>query len=108
MAQFIALFHSEAFLGSRLSSPSPAQDLKYLRLMQRYREEDKEVAEAAINSIFNHLWYLTQEVVILSLFNAELPTNLRQDTAKQLLSFPRPKTFVTGKTKFPINELNKE
>ncbi len=64
MAQCIALFHSEASLRSRLSSPSPAQDLKYLRLMQRYREEDKEVAEAAINSIFNHLWYLTQEVVI--------------------------------------------
>jgi hypothetical protein len=76
--------------------------------MQRYKEKDKEVADAAINSIFNHLWYLTQEVVIFSIFDAELPTNLRQDIVKQLLSFPRLNPFITGKPKFPINALNRE
>jgi hypothetical protein len=79
MAHFISLFHSEAFLRCRLSSISPAQDLRYLRLMQCYREEDRDVADAAIKSILNHLWYVTQEVVVFSLFDSELPADLRRD-----------------------------
>lgn len=100
MAHFISLFHSEAFLRCRLSSISPAQDLRYLRLMQYYREEDRDVADAAIKSILNHLWYVTQEVVVFFLFDSELPADLRRDIAQKLMSFPRLKNLVSGKLKF--------
>ena len=108
MAHFISLFHSEAFLRCRLSSILPAQDLRYLRLMQCYREKDRDVADAAIKSILNHLWYVTQEMVVFSLFDFELPADLRRDIAQKLMSFPRLKNFVSGKPKFPVDQLKKE
>ncbi|KZS10252.1 Cc8K15.2-like protein [Daphnia magna] len=64
-----------AFLRCRLSSISPAQDLLYLRLMQYNREEDRDVADAAIKSFLNHLWYVTQEVVVFFLFDSVLPAD---------------------------------
>jgi hypothetical protein len=47
--------------------------------MQCYREEVRDVADAAIKPILNHLWYATQEVVVFSLFDSELPADLRRD-----------------------------
>lgn len=62
MTTFIALFHSAAFLKSRLSSISPALDLNYLSMMHLYKEENPAAAKVAIDSVLKHLWYLTEEV----------------------------------------------
>ncbi len=97
MANFVALFHSQAFLKSRLASISPALDLKYLSSMSLFKSENEEAAGIAINSILNHLWYLTEELVVLSIFDRELPSTLRQAFVVKLLSFPRAKHFPTGK-----------
>ena len=101
MATFIALFHSAAFLKSRFSSISPALDLNYLSMMQLYKEENPAAAKVAIESVLKHLWYLTEEVVVLSIFDGQLDPVLRKGIVVKLLSFPRPKTFSPGKPKFP-------
>ncbi|KZS02306.1 Uncharacterized protein APZ42_000705 [Daphnia magna] len=101
MSIFIALFHSEAFLKSRLSTISPAVDLKYLSLMQLYKQENLAAATVAIKSVHNHLWYLTEEAVVLSIFDSELDSALRQRLVEKLLTIPRPKSYAPGKPKFP-------
>lgn len=101
MSTFIALFHSAAFLKSRLSSISPALDLNYLSMMHLYKEENPAAAEFAIDSVLKHLWYLTEEVVVLSIFDRQLELILRKGILVKLPSFPRPKTFSPGKPKFP-------
>lgn len=101
MANFIALFHTRPFLQSRLASMAPAVDLKYLSLMNLYKKTEENVAAVAIHSVLNHLWYLTEELVIFSLFDDDLPANLRQGMIDKLLSFPRPKSIQPGKPKFP-------
>ncbi|EFX81099.1 hypothetical protein DAPPUDRAFT_317765 [Daphnia pulex] len=101
MSIFIALFHSEAFLKSRLSTISPAVDLKYLSLMQLYKQENLAAATVAIKSVHNHLWYLTEEAQVLSIFDSELDSALRQRLVEKLLTIPRPKSYAPGKPKFP-------
>lgn len=84
MAIFIALFHARPFLQSRLASISPAIDLKHLSQMNSYKKKDEKVANVAIKSISNHLWYLTEELVIFSVFDETLPNALRQGMVKKL------------------------
>lgn len=88
---FIALFHSEAFLKSRLFTISSAVDLKHLYLMQLYKEKNLAAATVAIKSVHNHLCYLTEEAVVLSIFDSELDSALRKRLVEKLLTIPRPK-----------------
>ena len=101
MATFIALFHTKAFLQSRLATISPAVYLKYVSMMSLYRKENEIAASTAIKSILNHLWYLSEELVVFSVFDRELTESLRKALVEKLLSIPRPKRFLPGKPKFP-------
>jgi hypothetical protein len=101
MATFVALFHSKAFLQSRLSSIAPSVDLKYLQHMELYKKENAKAAQVAINSIQNHLWYLTEEIVVLSIFDEDLPPTLRKSLVVKLLLIPRASHFEPSKPKFP-------
>ena len=106
MAEFFSLFHLRPFLQSRLVAMAPAVDLQYLSLMNIYKEVDEKVAIVATQSIFNHLWYLTEEIVIFSLFDERLSDELRQEMVDTLISFPRPINFPTSKPKFPSIDLD--
>jgi hypothetical protein len=97
----ISLFHSAAFLKSRLSSISPALDLNYLAMMHHYKEENPAAAKVAIESVLKHLWYLTEEVVVLAIFDRKLDPIIRKGMVMKLLSFPCPQTFAPGNPKFP-------
>ena len=66
LAVFIALIHSQAFLRSRIAIIAPALDTQYLFLLYQFKKEEKRVAEVAIHSFYNHLWYVTPELVSIS------------------------------------------
>jgi hypothetical protein len=102
MANFIALFHTRPFIQSRLASLAPAVDLRYLSQMIWFKKKDETVGNVAIKSICNHLWYLTEELVVFSFFDESLPNALRESMVKQLLTFNRSKDFPPGKPKFPL------
>lgn len=59
--------------------------------------------QAVQNSIMNHLWYLTQELVVFGLFDDALSRGERQAMAEKLLSLPRPVTFPPGNPHFPVD-----
>jgi hypothetical protein len=59
------------------------------------------MANEVIKSINNHLWYLTEELSVLSLFNKELPVATRNDLENRLLSFKSSTIFPPGKPQFP-------
>ncbi|KZS13024.1 Uncharacterized protein APZ42_021948 [Daphnia magna] len=62
MANFIALFYTEAFLKSRLASAAPSSDQKFLSLMKIYAREDKSAAELG-----KMTGYKTTEKIVRSL-----------------------------------------
>ena len=63
--------------------------------------------EAVKNSIRNHLWYLTSELVVFGLFDTNLTDAERQSMAAMLCSFPRP-TFAPGKPVFDVQAMSGE
>ena len=106
MVQFIALFYAKYFLRSRIAVFSPQDDLKFLSSMISYRDEDPDLAIPVIASIKRHLWYLSEELVVLALFNEELGSFTRSVMAQKLFSIPRPDVFKVGKPKYPTIDDN--
>lgn len=70
MAIYIGLFYGYYFLRSPLTASAPANDLQFLYWMQELKSIDKPAAEANIQSINRHLDYLTEELVVLALFDS--------------------------------------
>ncbi|KZS19689.1 Uncharacterized protein APZ42_013858 [Daphnia magna] len=101
MADFIALYYTHAFLRSRLSTCSPADDMQFLSLMNLYRIQDPSASDICVKSILLHLWYLTEELVVFAIFDTDLQDSLRQQMVLKLLSFKRPKIFKPQKPVFP-------
>lgn len=71
--------------------------------MKKYEEEDLEIAQTAIKSVFKHLWYLTEELVVLAIFDDNLCDNIRKAMIDRLLEFPHQQTFPPKKITFPIS-----
>lgn len=105
MANFIALFYTKCFLRSRIACFAPLDDFNFLKAMIWYKEDCSDIATYALKSCKRHLWYLTEELVILAIFNEELSSFTRSLLARKLFSTTRPTTFTLGKPKFPVFQL---
>ena len=57
--------------------------------------------EVAIEKLQNHLWYLTEEVVVFSMFSNKVNSDTKQQLASKLLTTPKPNRFILGKPSFP-------
>lgn len=70
-------------------------------------KNDSEITVEVKDSISRHLWYLTEELIVLSLFDKELDYQSRANIATKLLSYPRPEFFTPKKPSFPsLDHLN--
>jgi hypothetical protein len=74
-------------------------------MMHLYKEENPAAAKVAIESVLKHLWYLTEEVVILAIFDRKLHPIIRKGMVMKLSAFPRPQTFAPKKTKIPFSSM---
>ena len=104
MAKFIAIFHAKYFLQAFLPSAAPRLDLAYWNDMVEFHRYDPEISFEVHESLLRHLWYLTEELTVLSLFDRELDYQSRTDIANTLLSYPRPQTFAPQKPVFPTSD----
>ncbi len=94
------------FFRSRISVFAPIDDFNFLEEMMWYKEEDLQIGTAVIASINRHLWYLTEELVILALFNESLSDFTRTIMARKLFKTHRPTSFIIGKPNFPTINLS--
>lgn len=97
LAQFVALLYGRYFLSASLSTAAPRLDLTFYYDLQEYRTYDREAANQALASVRRHLWYLTPELIILSLFDDEIPDVQKGAMAQTLRQLPKPQVFVPGK-----------
>jgi len=70
--------------------------------MSWYRENDEQIADGVLTSMKRHLWYLTEELVVFSIFDDTLSPLLRSELAKTLFNTPKPESFQQEKPRFPI------
>lgn len=62
---------------------APLNDLSFLQNLRLYKEHDDEVAQIAIDSFCDHLWYLGSELVTLALFSSHVPTAIKNKMRRQ-------------------------
>ena len=107
LAEYIALIHAPYFLKSPLAITAPRNDrdlwvdLIDYRKCFRVNMAQSCMIEAVQDSVKNHLWYLTQELVIFGLFDDGLDNAERKAMAAQLMRFPNTGNFEPGKPVFP-------
>lgn len=56
---------------------APKNDLCFMQQLQLYKDYDRDVAEAAIRALNDHLWYLGGELIVLSLFSNDVTTETK-------------------------------
>ncbi|KAG8237143.1 hypothetical protein J437_LFUL011191 [Ladona fulva] len=69
---FIMTSYVKPWLKYILAVKAPYQDLCLLKLMKAYEKIDKSIAKVTLRKIGRHLWYLTDEVSVLSLFDDDV------------------------------------
>ena len=101
IAEFVALFYAKPFFKSPLASAAPKTDLEFMCSVLQYRLVQPKLAFTCLQSCYKHLWYLTPSLVVFSLCDKDLEDAEREEVARTLFSFPRPKVFEQGKPIFP-------
>ena len=111
LAEYIVLFFVPHYLQARFAGAAPRLDRDLWSGLCKYEalhaigSKQQILTSAAKESLKRHLWYLTQECIIFSLFDDELADAERRQVADHLLVHPRPPMFATGKPHAPNHNL---
>ena len=100
MTHFFVLFYTTTWLNASLGADAPYNDLKFIHQMMDYQAVDNEIAEAALQKVLKHCWYLTAELVVFAMFssNQNILFEIKEEMAKTLiLQTTQPEVFRTGK-----------
>lgn len=71
---------------------APINDLKFLKELEYYRVIDDELATVAINAFSRHLTYISDEMVVLSLFSKLLDNEEKEAIRSKLVQEVGPRT----------------
>ena len=98
---FNVLLYAPQFLSAGVGADAPINDLVFFKHLCKFRSIDAELSATALNVLRRHLWYLSQEVVIFSLFSNKVSNDEKSRIAARLLTFPVPSEFPLGQPEFP-------
>ena len=98
---FTVVIYAKAWLTSAISTSAARNDLVFHYNVLRYREVEPSVAFRVLQSIQNHMWYTTGQLVILALADPSLEADEKEKMGKTLHSLPRNAVKV-GKPEFPV------
>ena len=60
----------------------------------KYSEQDCECSKCTQKTVERHLWYLTEELVVLSLFSSNVTSSVKEKIAQRLLNEEKGKTLI--------------
>ena len=84
---------------STSAADAPVNDLQLIQDMFKYEILDPQIAEAVLQKMEKHRWYLTQET---ALFSSRLSDKQKRDIAAQLHATEKPDSFRRGKPVFQL------
>ena len=73
------------FMMTSIGADASHNDLEFFKLLHKYRQIDSEVADITIGAMKRHLFYLTEENVVMSLFSNRLSEDEKSRMAVQSL-----------------------
>ena len=105
MALFVGCYHSVWFLQCAVASAAPYNTLMCFDNMLKFTEFDLHLGFSVLDSILRHTWFLTEQLVVLSLTDEDCPEQERKALAQALAITERPESFSPGKPDLPIDFL---
>nr|CAH7768672.1 unnamed protein product [Callosobruchus chinensis] len=72
------------FIAVILAVKAPNQDLRFLKGLKEYETVNEEISKAALSKFCQHLWYLSEEITVLSLFDDEVDEQTKANIVANL------------------------
>ena len=106
---FILALNGKYFLQSSLTVALPKLDILFIKHLTMYKNIDIDIANCVLQSVKRHLWYLTPELVPLSLFDKDVSIEEKQMMASKLTQINVAESFKSGKPSFVklVEKINK-
>lgn len=98
---FIVTTYVKPWLGCSSAVKAPNQDLRFLKAIKDYERVDKLISKAALSKFCQHMWYLSEEIVVLSLFDNEVDEHTKVNIVANL---QRESLYDSGKRYVPSKE----
>jgi len=74
---FVVRIYLKAWYTAPCPDTAPRTDLNLVKDLQVYKSINERVATAALKSFSGHLWYISETLVGLSFFDAEVPVDMK-------------------------------
>ena len=100
MVLFILALYGKYFLQSSLTVAAPKLDMVFINNLNMFKNIDIGIANCVLHSVKRHLWYLTPELIPLSLFDKDVSIEAKQQIARKLTQISVPENFQSGKPSF--------
>ena len=84
MSEFIGIYYCLWWFKAPLSVKAASVDIEAIHAMRKYAQINPEVSKPCIESLVRHQWYLTQELAVICLADAELSVEVRKAVATAL------------------------
>ena len=95
-AVFCSLFYVKHWFTLPLASDAPFNDLDFYKSMLIFDDYDSEVAQAVLEKICRHTWYMNQEFSPLNLFSEKVNDKTKSKIALKLSKIKSPKSYGLG------------
>ena len=67
------LVYIEAWFTAPSAMKAPRRDLNLMKVLQEYKNMNSKISQATSQKLQRHLWYLSEEIISLALFDDEVP-----------------------------------
>jgi len=74
---FVVTVYLQHWYTCPVSAAAPRHDLELLKQLVRYKNTNAVIANAALKSMSNHLWYLNEILIGLAFFDAEVSIDMK-------------------------------
>ncbi|XP_044581530.1 uncharacterized protein LOC123263057 [Cotesia glomerata] len=75
---FLVKIYLKAWFTAPCTILAPHNDLIFMQDLIEYKTVDSDVSKAACSKMINHLWYLSEQLAIISLFDDNVPLLVKQ------------------------------
>ena len=93
LAFFALEIYISAWFLAPISSSAPVSDLQLLKDLATYH--DHKLSTVCLRVFSRHLWYLSESLVGLSVFDSELPDEIKKEIAQAILEKNAPEDYPT-------------
>jgi hypothetical protein len=83
---FLVMLYVKVWFEAPNPVEAPYNDFKFLEALVAYKSINKEVSEAAIKKFVGHLWYLSPVMMGFSIFDKNVPLDIKEKMRKSLLA----------------------